>query len=114
MNITCTPKKTQIKGSPPLILNHLTAPNVTLASAVCASSCVPMLIPPVPLLEKCPKSGKIRPWETHVSSASGEDVGSLDPFDDDVEEVSMEHIKMRDGSFESDVPVQVCVVSCVV
>ena len=52
VNLTCTPKKTKIKDAPPLILNHLTAPNVTLASAVCASSCVPMLIPPVPLLEK--------------------------------------------------------------
>ena len=52
INVTCTPFKTTVKGSPPLILNHLTAPNVTLASAVCASSCVPMLIEPVALLEK--------------------------------------------------------------
>jgi predicted acylesterase/phospholipase RssA len=64
INITCTPFKTSVKGSPPLILNHLTAPDVTLSSAVCASSCVPMLIEPVALMEKS-SDGSLRPYVAH-------------------------------------------------
>ena len=30
VNITCTPFKTKVKGSPPLILNHLTTPHVSI------------------------------------------------------------------------------------
>jgi len=153
VNITCTPHKTAVKGSPPLILNFLTAPDVTLASAVCASSCVPMLIQPVALLEKG-LDGKLRPFTAHNPEASdllhherrvevAPSVGPLpeanlserifeppttprrprrDAAPRDIEdiirestllsgedesfEVSMEHIVMRDGTFESDVPVQ--------
>lgn len=103
VNITCTPFKTSVKGSPPLILNHLTTPHVTLASAACASSCVPMLIEPVPLLEKDPDTGELRPYEVHSPRTQGDANTHLET---DTESVSLEHICMRDGTFESDVPVQ--------
>mmetsp|Transcript_31202 Transcript_31202/g.70098 ORF Transcript_31202/g.70098 Transcript_31202/m.70098 type:complete len:332 (-) Transcript_31202:223-1218(-) len=135
VNITCTPFKTKVKGSPPLILNHLTAPNVTLASAVCASSCVPMLIEPVALLEKGP-DGALYPYEAHTPTlglaqpigrsgsdnsllrnasrvsggghGNGGDGGDKSGESDEMLEfdIPLDNIRMRDGSFESDVPVQ--------
>ncbi|CAE7222088.1 unnamed protein product [Symbiodinium natans] len=55
--ITCTPTC----GGPLLLLNRHTAPNVLIASAVCASSSMPMLVQAVRLLEKAP-DGTARPW----------------------------------------------------
>ena len=68
-----------------MLLNHLTAPHVDIASAVCASACVPLLIEPVVLLEKSPIDGKLRKYAS--------------PDDDD------DCICYRDGSYESDVPI---------
>jgi len=92
INITCTPKRTRtVRGLPPLLLNHLTAPRVTITSAVLASSCVPCLIPPVLLMEKGP-DGSLKPYQgIQGSDPSGE---------------SLDMVQMRDGSFQSDVPVQ--------
>ncbi|CAE7161796.1 unnamed protein product [Symbiodinium pilosum] len=55
--ITCTPTC----GGPLLLLNRHTAPTVLIASAVCASSSMPMLVQAVRLLEKAP-DGSVRPW----------------------------------------------------
>ena len=52
LNISCTPLRSRGRRAPPLQLNHISAPHVDIASAVCASACVPMLIEPVTLLEK--------------------------------------------------------------
>jgi predicted acylesterase/phospholipase RssA len=75
------------------VLNHITAPNVTIASAVCASSCVPGLIEPVTLEEKGP-DGTVRPCADH----------DLDSLDAAGAGVAAETIRMRDGSFEFDIP----------
>ncbi|CAF3948154.1 unnamed protein product [Rotaria magnacalcarata] len=79
LNITATNAR---KHSPPLCLNYLSTPNVTIASAVLASSVVPGLIHPVHLIEKIVnKDGQIS-----YSSLDGEG------------------LKYRDGSFENDIP----------
>ena len=85
LNITCTPVRSRGRRAAPLLLNHLTAPHVDIASAVCASACVPLLIEPVVLLEKSPIDGKLRKYAS--------------PDDDD------DCICYRDGSYESDVPI---------
>jgi predicted acylesterase/phospholipase RssA len=93
VNITCTPYKTNsVSGVPPMLCNHLTTPHVTLSSAAMASACVPKLIPPVQLQEKAP-DGSIRPY-----------MGGGQAEDNDQE--SLDVLLMRDGSFQSDVPVQ--------
>jgi predicted acylesterase/phospholipase RssA len=58
LNITAS---SQRKHAPPVLLNYLTTPHVTIASAVLASSAVPLLIHPVVLEEKGP-DGLIRPY----------------------------------------------------
>lgn len=47
------------KKAPPVLLNHLSAPNVVIASAVIASAAVPGFVPPVRLRYKDSK-GVIR------------------------------------------------------
>mmetsp|Transcript_15090 Transcript_15090/g.50084 ORF Transcript_15090/g.50084 Transcript_15090/m.50084 type:complete len:691 (+) Transcript_15090:876-2948(+) len=85
LNITCTPLKSRGNGAPPLMLNHIDTPHIDIASAVTASACVPGLIEPVVLLERGP-DGALRPFH------------HLDASDD--------RITLRDGSFESDVPLK--------
>ena len=90
LNISATPVRSRGRRAVPLQLNHISTPHVDIASAVCASACVPMLIEPVELLEKSP-DGTLRPYhpaETGPDGAEGE------------------RIRMRDGSFESDVPLE--------
>lgn len=108
--ITCTPAKMASGSSPPLILNHLNAPNVTLGSAVLASSCVPGLIPPVTLQEKV--DGVTRPWSNMTwEKSEDEQVTRLcrkrqKPVEAASEDPdNLQEVLMRDGSFESDVPV---------
>lgn len=96
VSITCTPHKRESASSPPLILNHITAPHVTIASAVCASSCVPGLIPPVELEEKGP-DGTIRTRTDHG-------LGGADADAPLAQGGCAESIRMRDGSFEFDIP----------
>lgn len=48
----CITLSTTSKMSPPILLNHLTAPNVVIASAVVASACVPGLLKPMYLQSK--------------------------------------------------------------
>mmetsp|Transcript_33547 Transcript_33547/g.111972 ORF Transcript_33547/g.111972 Transcript_33547/m.111972 type:complete len:207 (-) Transcript_33547:575-1195(-) len=67
------------------MLNHIDTPHIDIASAVTASACVPGLIEPVVLLERGP-DGALRPFH------------HLDASDD--------RITLRDGSFESDVPLK--------
>lgn len=79
LNITATNAR---KHSPPLCLNYLSTPNVTIASAVLASAAVPGLIHPVHLIEKIiDKNGQISYRPLHGG-----------------------HSKFRDGSFENDIP----------
>ncbi|CAF0855654.1 unnamed protein product [Adineta ricciae] len=79
LNITATSAR---KHSPPLCLNYLSTPNVTIASAVLASAAVPGLIHPVHLIEKLVnRHGEI----------------SYRPLHD-------ERLQFRDGSFENDIP----------
>lgn len=47
--IFCITLSSTSKKSPPVLLNYLTAPNVTIASAVIASAAVPGFVPPVRL-----------------------------------------------------------------
>jgi len=67
------------------MLNYRDAPNVDIASAICASSAVPGLMDKTALLEKAP-DGFLRTFggDDEASSANG----------------------MRDGSFEADMPLQ--------
>ena len=74
-----------------------------------------MLIEPVPLLEKDPVTGDLRPYEAHSPSAatkadaadsSDASSSSSDAREFNEFEVPLEHIRMRDGTFEGDVPVQ--------
>jgi hypothetical protein len=48
----CITLSSTSKKSPPVLLNYLTAPNVTIASAVVASAAVPGFVPPVRLQVK--------------------------------------------------------------
>ena len=76
LNISCTPLRSRGRRAPPLQLNHISAPHVDIASAVCASACVPMLIEPVTLLEKARYTSPLRrdthlPFgEIHISPSS--------------------------------------------
>jgi NTE family protein len=47
--IFCVTLSSTTKKAPPVLLNYMTAPNVTIASAVVASAAVPGFIPPVRL-----------------------------------------------------------------
>ncbi|CAF2626547.1 unnamed protein product [Rotaria sp. Silwood2] len=79
LNITATNAR---KHYPPLCLNYLSTPNVTIASAVLASAAVPGLIHPVHLIEKIvDKHGQISYRPLHGG-----------------------RLKFRDGSFENDIP----------
>lgn len=64
----------------PSLLNNLTAPNVLIWSAVCASCSLPGIFPSSPLYEKDPKTGQTKQW----SSSS---------------------VKFVDGSVENDLPI---------
>lgn len=60
LNITAVPAASNI-GSPPKILNYLTAPDCVIWSAVLASSAAPFLLNPVALMRKC-KDGLLVPY----------------------------------------------------
>jgi predicted acylesterase/phospholipase RssA len=47
--IFCVTLSSTTRKAPPVLLNYMTAPNVTIASAVVASAAVPGFIPPVRL-----------------------------------------------------------------
>ncbi|CAB9524435.1 Patatin-like phospholipase domain-containing protein [Seminavis robusta] len=57
--IFCVTVSATTKKAPPVLLNHLTVPNVTLASAVVASAAVPGFIPAMKLQYKMP-DGSVR------------------------------------------------------
>jgi len=57
LSITCTAQR---KHNPSMLLNFLTAPNVTIATAILASAAVPGFIRPVVLMEKI--NGQLRPY----------------------------------------------------
>eukprot|EP00755_Sulcionema_specki_P008620 Sspe_Gene.41472::Locus_20047_Transcript_1_1_Confidence_1.000_Length_2121::g.41472::m.41472 len=94
LNITCTPLKTNVRGHPPLMLNYVTAPDVCIAHAVCASSCVPFLMRPIALMEKA------KDEDGSYKVVDGKPV--LCPFLNIDDRAA---VQMRDGTFESDVPV---------
>jgi len=93
VTITCTPSKTEAaRGLPPMLLNHITTPTVTIDSACLASSCVPCLVLPAILMVKT--SDGIKPYEGVARTTTIDE--SFEPLDT---------VRMRDGSFESDVPI---------
>lgn len=48
----CITLSATTKKAPPVLVNHISAPNAVIASAIVASAAVPGLIPPVHLLVK--------------------------------------------------------------
>ena len=54
----CITVSATTKKAPPVLLNHFSAPNVTIASAIIASAAVPGFVPPVKLHYKLP-SGQV-------------------------------------------------------
>lgn len=65
----------------PRLLNNLTAPNVLIWSAVCASCSLPGIFPSSPLYEKDPVTGEKREWSGSAS------------------------VKFVDGSVDNDLPI---------
>ena len=68
LTISATPVRSRGRRAVPLQLNHISTPHVDIASAVCASACVPGLIEPVELLEKGP-DGVSRCARMHLLSS---------------------------------------------
>jgi TAG lipase / steryl ester hydrolase / phospholipase A2 / LPA acyltransferase len=52
-------------SSEPRLLNHVTAPDVYIWSAVCASCSVPFVFQPATIYEKDPKTGQSKIWMLH-------------------------------------------------
>lgn len=61
LNITVSPASVYEQ---PRLLNNLTAPNVLIWSAVCASCSLPGIFPSTPLYEKDPKTGEAKQWNS--------------------------------------------------
>ncbi|VEU19966.1 DEKNAAC100640 [Brettanomyces naardenensis] len=59
LNITVSPASIHDQ---PTLLNYLTAPNVLIWSAICASCSLPFIFPPSIIYEKDFKTGMIREW----------------------------------------------------
>lgn len=59
--VFCITLSSTSKKAPPVLLNHLSAPNVVIGSAVIASAAVPGFIPPVTLRYKDSK-GVVRDY----------------------------------------------------
>lgn len=78
LNITVSP---DTLFEQPRLLNNLTAPNVLIWSAVCASCSLPGIFPSSPLYEKDPITGKRKPWSGSSS------------------------VKFVDGSVDNDLPI---------
>ncbi|SCU83418.1 LAMI_0C03136g1_1 [Lachancea mirantina] len=77
LNITVSPASVYEQ---PSLLNNLTAPNVLIWSAVCASCSLPGIFPSTPLYEKDPKTGEAREWNSST-------------------------VKFVDGSVDNDLPI---------
>lgn len=78
LNITVSPASL---FEQPRLLNNLTAPNVLIWSAVCASCSLPGIFPSSPLYEKDPRTGERREWSGSAS------------------------VKFVDGSVDNDLPI---------
>ncbi|CCF59437.1 hypothetical protein KAFR_0H00280 [Kazachstania africana CBS 2517] len=78
LNITVSPASL---FEQPRLLNNLTAPNVLIWSAVCASCSLPGIFPSTPLYEKDLKTGETREWSGSSS------------------------VKFVDGSVDNDLPI---------
>ncbi|SCV06203.1 LANO_0H24366g1_1 [Lachancea nothofagi CBS 11611] len=77
LNITVSPASV---FEQPGLLNNLTAPNVLIWSAVCASCSLPGIFPSTPLYEKDAKTGETREWNSST-------------------------VKFVDGSVDNDLPI---------
>ncbi|CAI4916097.1 AVN_HP_G0046950.mRNA.1.CDS.1 [Saccharomyces cerevisiae] len=82
LNITVSPASIYEQ---PKLLNNLTAPNVLIWSAVCASCSLPGVFPSTPLFEKDPHTGKIKEW------------GATN--------LHLSNMKFMDGSVDNDLPI---------
>lgn len=78
LNITVSPAS---YFEQPRLLNNLTAPNVLIWSAVCASCSLPGIFPSSPLFEKDPMTNEMREWNGSSS------------------------VKFVDGSVDNDLPI---------
>lgn len=78
LNITVSPASL---FEQPRLLNNLTAPNVLIWSAVCASCSLPGIFPSSPLYEKDPRTAETREWSGSSS------------------------VKFVDGSVDNDLPI---------
>ena len=67
LNISVSPTRMGIK---PRVLNYITAPNVTIASAACASSAVPGVFPPAKLMAK-DRAGQMVPYMANEKWVDG-------------------------------------------
>ncbi|SCU85312.1 LAME_0D00892g1_1 [Lachancea meyersii CBS 8951] len=77
LNVTVSPASV---FEQPGLLNNLTAPNVLIWSAVCASCSLPGIFPSTPLYEKDSKTGETREWNSST-------------------------VKFVDGSVDNDLPI---------
>ncbi|EJS41694.1 stc2p [Saccharomyces arboricola H-6] len=82
LNVTVSPASIYEQ---PKLLNNLTAPNVLIWSAVCASCSLPGVFPSTPLFEKDPHSGAIKEW------------GATN--------LHLSNMKFMDGSVDNDMPI---------
>jgi predicted acylesterase/phospholipase RssA len=73
--IFCITLSSTTKKAPPVLINHISAPNVTIASAVIASAAVPGFVPPVRLQIKDP-DGTVRSAgeETYFDGSIEQDI----------------------------------------
>lgn len=76
--VLCITLSATTKKAPPVLINYITAPNVTIASAVLASAAVP---------------GFIDPMKLQIKDENGE-----------VRNQARQDEEYRDGSIESDIP----------
>jgi NTE family protein len=67
LNISVSPTR---MGMKPRVLNYITAPNVVIATAACASSCVPGVFPPAKLMAK-DRTGQILPYMANEKWVDG-------------------------------------------
>jgi len=71
LNITVTIKEAEGVQQAPVLLNYQTHPHVLVRSAFVCSASMPILLNPVQLLQKCPRTGEIRPHSERLYYADG-------------------------------------------
>ncbi len=99
----CVTVTARRKHEPPLVLSHLSSPEVTIASAVLATVAMPFLIPPQRLLCKG-MDGVLHPWATAATASEGD--GASEAGDGAATARGEGGGEWRDGSIVHDTPKQ--------